>query len=98
MNSSFQASISTVKCIWSLLPENMVALFGWMDREYLFTSSSTLILFNASFGVHDATKEHLDHALIIFTRMKDLGNYPAALRRAQLLKLISVLDFNGVMS
>lgn len=98
LNSSFQASISTVKCIWSLLPENMVALFGWMDREYLFTSASTLILFNASFGVHDATKEHLDHALIIFTRMKDLGNYPAALRRAQLLKLISVLDFNGVMS
>lgn len=98
LNSSFQASISTVKCIWSLLPENMVALFGWMDREYLFTSASTLILFNASFGVHDATKEHLDHALVIFTRMKDLGNYPAALRRAQLLKLISVLDFNGVMS
>lgn len=98
LNSSFQASISTIKCIWSLLPENMVALFGWMDREYLFTSASTLILFNASFGVHDATKEHLDHALIIFTRMKDLGNYPAALRRAQLLKLISVLDFNGVMS
>jgi len=98
LNSSFQASISTIKCIWSLLPENMVALFGWMDREYLFTSASTLILFNASFGVHDATKEHLDHALVIFTRMKDLGNYPAALRRAQLLKLISVLDFNGVMS
>ncbi|KAK7684629.1 hypothetical protein QCA50_012210 [Cerrena zonata] len=76
----------------------MVALFGWMDREYLFTSASTLILFNASFGVHDATKEHLDHALTIFTKMKKLGNYPAALRRAQLLKLIRVLDFNGVMN
>ena len=30
--------------------------------------------------------------------MKRLGNYPAALRRAQLLKLINVLDFNGVMA
>lgn len=98
LNASFQASINTVKCIWALLPQNMVALFGWMDREYLFTSASTLILFNASFGVHDATHDHLDHALTIFTRMKKLGNYPAALRRAQLLKLIKVLDFNGVMN
>lgn len=98
LNASFQASINTIKCIWALLPQNMVALFGWMDREYLFTSASTLILFNASFGVHDATRVHLDHALTIFTRMKKLGNYPAALRRAQLLKLIKMLDFNGVMN
>lgn len=97
LNASFQASINTIKCIWALLPQNMVALFGWMDREYLFTSASTLILFNASFGVHDATRTHLDHALTIFTRMKKLGNYPAALRRAQLLKLIKMLDFNGLM-
>lgn len=97
LNASFQASINTIKCIWALLPQNMVALFGWMDREYLFTSASTLILFNASFGVHDATRIHLDHALTCFTKMKRLGNYPAALRRAQLLKLIKVLDFNGVM-
>lgn len=97
LNASFQASVNTIKSIWALMPQNMVALFGWMDREYLFTSASTLILFNASFGVHDATREHLDHALTLFTKMKKLGNYPAALRRAQLLKLIKVLDFNGVM-
>lgn len=98
LNASFQASINTIRSIWALLPENMVALFGWMDREYLFTSALTLILFNSSFGLHDATKEHLDHALTIFTKMKKLGNFPAAIRRAQLLKLISVLDFNGVMN
>lgn len=97
LNASFQASINTIKCIWALMPQNMVALFGWMDREYLFTSASTLILFNASIGVHDATRVHLDHALTVFNKMKKLGNYPAALRRAQLLKLIKVLDFNGVM-
>ncbi|CAI5757304.1 unnamed protein product [Candida verbasci] len=97
LNASFQASINTIKSIWSLVPDNMVALFGWMDREYLFTSASTLILFNASFGVHEATKIHLDHALTLFTKMKRLGNYPAALKRAQLIKLIRVLDFNGVM-
>ncbi|CUM63974.1 uncharacterized protein PRCAT00001562001 [Priceomyces carsonii] len=97
LNASFRASINSIKCIWGLMPDRMVAMFGWMDREYLFTSASTLILFNASFGVYEATKTHLDHALIIFTKMKKLGNYPAALRRAQLLKLIKVLNFNGPM-
>lgn len=96
-NSSFQASINTIRSLWSLMPENMVALFGYMDREYLFTSSATLILFNAAFGVHQATYEHLDHALQIFTKMRNLGNHAAALRRAQLLKLMSTLDFNKIM-
>lgn len=96
-NSSFQASINTIRSLWSLMPDNMVALFGYMDREYLFTSAATLILFNAAFGVHKATEEHLDHALQIFTKMRNLGNHPADLRRAQLLKLMSTLDFNGLM-
>jgi proline utilization trans-activator len=97
LNASFQASVNSIRCIWALVPDNMVALFGWMDREYLFTLASTLILFNATFGVHEATAEHLDHALMIFAKMERLGNYPAALRRSQLLRLIRVLDFNGVM-
>ncbi|CCH45170.1 Proline utilization trans-activator [Wickerhamomyces ciferrii] len=96
-NSSFQASINTIRSLWALMPENMVALFGYLDREYLFTSSATLILFNAAFGVHQATYEHLDHALQIFTKMRNLGNHPSALRRAQLLKLMSTLDFNKIM-
>lgn len=96
-NSSFQASINTIRALWSLMPDNMVALFGYMDREYLFTSAATLILFNAAFGVHQATYEHLDHAMLIFSKMRNLGNHPAALRRAQLLKLITALDFNGLM-
>ena len=76
----------------------MVALFGYMDREYIFTSACTLILFNAAFGIHDQTYEHLDHALRIFTKMRNLGNNPAGLRRAQLLKLMSTLDFHGKMT
>lgn len=97
LNSSFRASINTIKSLWALFPSNMVALFGWMDREYLFTSAATLVLYSASFDVYAATRDHLDHALTIFNRMKKLGNFPAAYRRAQLLKLIRVLDFNGVM-
>ncbi|KAH3665479.1 hypothetical protein OGAPHI_003664 [Ogataea philodendri] len=95
LNASFQASINTIRSLWALVPENMLSLFGYMDREYLFAATATLVLFNATFGVHDATLEHLDHALIMFTKMRNLGNHPAALRRDQLIKLLTLLDFNG---
>lgn len=97
LNTSFHASINTVRSLWALMPQNMLALFGYMDREYLFTSAATLILFNAAFGVYHSTTEHIDHALTMFTKMRNLGNHPAALRRAQLLKLMKLLDFQGAM-
>ena len=97
LNASFQASINTIRSLWALMLDNMVALFGYMDREYLFTSAVTLILFNSTFGVHSATLVHLDHALTIFTKMRNLGNHPATLRREQILKLLTILDFRGAM-
>lgn len=97
LNCSLQASVNTIRSLWSLMDQNMVALFGYMDREYLFTSASTLVLFNAAFGIHEQTYEHLDHALNIFTKMRNLGNNPAGLRRTQLLTLMANLDFHGIM-
>ena len=98
LNASFQASINTIRSLWALVPENMVAMFGYMDREYLFNATATLVLFDATFGVYEATKEHLDHALTLFTKMRNLGNHPATLRREQILKLMSILNFNSAMS
>lgn len=98
LNASFQASINTIRSLWAILPENMIAMFGYMDREYLFNATATLVLFSATFGVYEATKEHLDHALILFTKMRNLGNHPATLRREQILKLLTILDFTGAMS
>lgn len=97
LNCSLQASINTIRSLWELMEQNMVALFGYMDREYLFTSACTLVLFNAAFGIHKQTYQHLDHALKIFTKMRNLGNNPAGLRRAQLLKLMTNLDFHNIM-
>ncbi|CEP62192.1 Put3p LALA0_S04e09912g [Lachancea lanzarotensis] len=97
LNCSLQASIGTIKCLWYLKNQNMVALFGYMDREYLFTSACTLLLFNAAFGIFEQTAEHLDHALLIFTKMRNLGNNPAGLRRAQMLRLMCNLDLQGSM-
>ncbi|EJS42905.1 put3p [Saccharomyces arboricola H-6] len=98
LTCSLHASVNTVRSLWSLLQNNMLAMFGYMDREYLFTSSCTLLLFNTAFGIHEQTLYHLDHSLEIFTQMRNLGNIPAGLRRAQLLTLMANLDFHGIMN
>lgn len=98
LTCSLHASVNTIRSLWSLLQNSMLAMFGYMDREYLFTSSCTLLLFNTAFGIHEQTLYHLDHSLEIFTQMRNLGNIPAGLRRAQLLTLMANLDFHGIMN
>ncbi|KAL6940873.1 hypothetical protein ACO0QE_004791 [Hanseniaspora vineae] len=97
LNCSLQASINTIKSLWVMFEHNNLALFGYMDREYLFNSSCTLILFSATFGLHEQINPYINQSLRVFTKMRNLGNKPAGLRRAQLLKLMNDLDIHGVM-
>ncbi|KAL3240472.1 Put3p [Nakaseomyces bracarensis] len=97
LNCSLQASVNTIRSLWELMEQNMVAVFGYMDREYLFTSSCTLLLFNVAFGIHEQTNEYLDYALDMLTTMKTMGNVSAGLRRAQLLTLMMNMDFHAIM-
>ena len=97
LNCSLQASVCSIRALWALMEPDLVALFGYMDREYLFTSAFTLLLFTTTFGIHERAYEHLDHALIMFDRMIALGNNAAELRRAQLLTLMINLDFHNIL-
>ena len=97
LNCSLQASVCSIRALWALMEPDLVALFGYMDREYLFTSAFTLLLFTTTFGIHERAYEHLDHALIMFDKMISLGNNAAELRRAQLLTLMINLDFHNIL-
>ncbi|SMN17699.1 similar to Saccharomyces cerevisiae YKL015W PUT3 Transcriptional activator of proline utilization genes [Maudiozyma saulgeensis] len=97
LNCSLQASVNTIRSFWELMVPDVIAMFGYMDREYLFTSSCTLLLFTTTFGIHEQTYEHLDHALTMFNKMISLGNNAAELRRAQLLTLMINLDFHNLL-
>ncbi|CCE65557.1 hypothetical protein TPHA_0L02050 [Tetrapisispora phaffii CBS 4417] len=96
LNSSLRASINTIRALWSLYEQNMVSLFGFMDREYLFSAAFTLNLFNATFGVNDQTMIHIEHSLIILQKMVSLGSEPAIIRKTQLLNLMAKLDFHAI--
>lgn len=78
--------------------QGQLAIFGYMDREYIFTAASTLVLLSATFGLHDQVNPYLEKGLIVLTKMRDQGNDPASLRRKQLLRLVKDLNLRDQMS
>lgn len=97
LNFSLQASVNTIRSLWNMMETKLLSIFGYMDREYLFTSCCALLLFNTAFGIHEQTYKYLDQALTIFTLMQNSGNQPSELRRAQLLTLMINLDFHDTL-
>lgn len=87
LNASFQASVCSISAISSLLDTGFLAVQGYMDREYVFVSAATLVLFGAAFGSHDSIDQHIETAIRIMTAMHNAGNKPASLRLEQLLGL-----------
>ncbi|KAG5360489.1 Proline utilization trans-activator [Yarrowia sp. B02] len=87
LNASFQASVCSISAISSLLDTGMLAVQGYMDREYVFVSAATLVLFGAAFGSHDSIDAHIETAIKIMTAMHNAGNKPASLRLEQLISL-----------
>lgn len=87
LNASFQASVCSISAISSLLDTGFLAVQGYMDREYVFVSAATLVLFGAAFGSHDSIDTHIETAIRIMTAMHNAGNKPASLRLEQLISL-----------
>lgn len=98
LNGSLTSSINTIQSLWSMYEQGQLAIFGYMDREYIFTAASTLVLMTSTFGLHEQVNESLEKALTILTKMRDQGNNPANLRRKQLLRLMKDLNLRDQMT
>lgn len=98
LTSSYQASINTIRSLWSLLPENLVAYFGFMEREYLLNSTIAIILFNATFGLQDSSLVYLNKSFSIFKKMVKFGNLTAKKNLDQIDTLLKNIDVNNTMS
>lgn len=98
LNSTLTSSINTIQSLWSMYEQGQLAIFGYMDREYIFTASSTLVLLNATFGLHEQINSYLKKGLTVLTKMRDQGNNPAKLRRKQLLRLMKDLNLREQMN
>ncbi|KAG7935729.1 uncharacterized protein OGAPODRAFT_7173 [Ogataea polymorpha] len=93
LNASFQASMNTVRCLWSLWETNQFVQGGRSDLEYLYSAVATLVLFNVTFGVHETTRFHIDHALAVMHSLAQCdGARLGRLFLAQTLALLEALD------
>lgn len=98
LNASLQASIQTLRSHNNLLSMSLLAKFGYLDREYIYSALSTLILFNVAFGVHGSASQHINVGLSLLDEMMKVGNKNAARRKEQTLHLISSFEKNGIPS
>ncbi|KAG7856514.1 hypothetical protein KL919_004044 [Ogataea angusta] len=93
LNASFQASMNTVRCLWSLWESGQFVQGGRSDLEYLYSAVATLVLFNVTFGVHETTRFHIDHALAVMHGLAQCdGARLGRLFLAQTLALMEALD------
>lgn len=98
LNASLRASIQTLRSHNHLLSISLLAKFGYLDREYIYSAISTLILFNVAFGVHGSASQQINVGLSLLGEMAKVGNKNAARRREQSLHLISTFEKNGIPS
>ncbi|CAN6649464.1 proline utilization trans-activator [Trichomonascus vanleenenianus] len=93
LNASLDASIQTIKSLHMLEAQNMFATFGYLDREYIFSAASTLVMFNVAFSLHRSTTPYIETVIQMFTRALESGNLRVAERLEQLRNFISSFDF-----
>ena len=96
LNASLQASIQTLRSHNYLLGQTLLAKFGYLDREYITSAMSTLVLFNVAFGVHGSASQHINIGLNLLSEMANAGNKNAGCRREQTMHLIHTFEKHGI--
>ncbi|ANB13247.1 Put3p [Sugiyamaella lignohabitans] len=93
LNASMSASLQTIESLQYLLSVDEFASFGYLDREYCFSSASTLMLFIVAFGVSQICSPTIGKALQLLHYSELAGNSHASIRKKQLLNLTSSFQF-----
>ena len=96
LNASLQASIQTLRSHSILSSRNELAKFGYLDREYIYSAMTTLILFNVAFSVNESASQEINAGLDLLTQMERVRNSYAAQRKQQILHLIQTFEQNGI--
>lgn len=97
-SATFQASVQTLRAQKKLFKAKKFPMFSISDRENITSSISTLILFNAAFGVNPLANSHISEGFFLLGAMFQSGNANAGYRRDHLIDLINALARSGIQS
>lgn len=93
LNASLDASVQLIKTHVYLKNHGAYSVYGYLDREYIFSAASTLVMFNVAFSIDRNTQRYIYQALqLLSTSDKNVAPFASA-RKAQLLNFISAFDF-----
>lgn len=94
LTASQQASIQTLRSHGILDTRNEVARYGYLDREYIYSSLATLVIYSATFGIRSSVAIIINDGLTLLGNMKGSANN----RREQVLQLIKTFEENGIQA
>ncbi|KAK1146201.1 Transcriptional activator [Aspergillus melleus] len=74
--------------------QNLVATYGYLDGEYVFSAALLLVMVNAAFPYNETNARSMGIALSLLRSMADRGNAYLASRHSLLIELQSAIGPN----
>lgn len=81
------AARATISMMTAAAERDLVAVFGYMDGEHVFSAAMILVMVYVAFPFDEANTRAMDAALLILETMAAKGNHHIAARRMLLIEL-----------
>ncbi|XP_751309.3 transcription factor domain-containing protein [Aspergillus fumigatus Af293] len=96
IESCITAARATTLIMDAAARHNLVATYGYLDGEYIFSAALLLVMVNAAFPHNETNARTMDMALNLLRSMADRGNTYLGSRHSLLLELQASIGSNQV--
>ncbi|PWY75308.1 C6 transcription factor [Aspergillus sclerotioniger CBS 115572] len=94
IDSCVAAARATTLIMDAAAKHNLVATYGYLDGEYVFSAALLLVMVNAAFPHNTANARAMEISISLLRSMADRGNTNLAARHSLLLELRSSIGHN----
>jgi hypothetical protein len=92
IDSCITAARATTMIMDAAAKHNLIATYGYLDGDYIFSAALLLVMVNAAFPYNEANMRSMEAALSLLRSMADRGNTYLGSRHALLLELRAAID------
>ncbi|KAF3389155.1 Proline utilization trans-activator [Penicillium rolfsii] len=92
IDSCITAARATTMIMDAAAKHNLIATYGYLDGDYIFSAALLLVMVNAAFPYNEANMRSMEVALSLLRNMADRGNTYLGSRHALLLELRAAID------
>ncbi|KAJ5638989.1 uncharacterized protein N7484_006851 [Penicillium longicatenatum] len=92
IDNCIKAARATTLIMDAAAKQNLIATYGYLDGEYIFSAALLLIMVNAAFPLNEGNARTMETALSLLRSMADRGNTYLSSRHSLLLELRAALE------